>query len=474
MKAGEAAERLMVEMHRARDEQELPGVAFGLVHAGDPVFFGSYTDPDQPAVDETTRFRASSLTKSVTAATILLLRDRGLLDLERPLADFLPWTMSFSPGTEPIRIRHLLTMTAGLPTDDPWIDELDDLSESDLDSLLAPGASLCRGPGADYEYSNVSYALLGRVITQVTGQDFRDIVEQEVIGPVGLADTGFAVPDALLRARGHRLVGGTLAVQEREVALGAFAPSGGLWSSVRDLARWLGSLEAAATGAADRGIPPHVAREMSTPRTVVRLDRRKVADEDIAVAHAYGMGLFSSTYSDVGRVVFHQGGCPGFGAEMRWHPASRWGVVAMSNRGYPVLQHPARRTLQAIVAPDIDRIRSEALNRTMWPETIHAMEWAETLLASWDDVEYEKLASVTLDRQRPRDIRRARVEQVSLDLGTFTRDPESVRSASPAHALWRVVGDTSDTWIEVLLTPEVPPRVQVFDVLNGPDEARVL
>ena len=468
------SERLAENMDRARAEQGLPCVAFGLVHAGEPVFFGASVEPGQPAVDASTRFRASSLTKSVTAATTLLLRDRGLIELEAPLTEYLPWATTLERDAEPIRVRHLLTMTAGFPTDDPWIDELDDLSEEGLDAILAEGASLCRAPGAEYEYSNVGYALLGRVIAAVTGCDYRDVVAEEVLRPVGLTQSGYAVPDADLRVLGHRRAGADRVVQAQEIPVGAFAPSGGMWSSVQDLARWLGCLESAAAGEPGRGLPPHIAREMSTPRTVVRLDRRKVADEDIAVAHAYGMGLFASTYSDVGRVVFHQGGCPAFGAELRWHPASRWGVVAMANSGYPVLQHPARHTLQAIVGSDIGSIRAEAARRALWPHAIQAMAWAESLLASWDDMTFDRFAAPTLDRQVPRHVRRGRIEQVARERGPFARDEQSLRSASPAHALWRVEGERGDAWLEVLLTPEATPRVQHLGLLDDASHARVL
>lgn len=465
---------LAERMAEARREQELPCVVYGLVHAGEPQSFGVSIEPGQPEVDERTRFRASSLTKSVTAATTLLLRDRGLIELDAPLARYLPWATGFAAGAEPVRIRHLLTMTAGLPTDDPWIDELDDLSEDGLEALLADGVSLCRTPGGDYEYSNVGFALLGRVIATVSGRDYREVVEQEVLQPLGMTDSGFAVPDAASRVLGHRAADGMRVPQAEEIPVGAFAPSGGLWSSTRDLARWLACLQSGTSGLPERGLPAHIARELAAPRTVVRLDRRKVADEDIAVAHAYGMGLFASTYSDVGRVVFHQGGCPGFGAELRWHPASGWGIVAMANRGYPVLQHPARRALQAIIGDDIERLRADAARREMWPTTAAAMDWAEDLVEQWDDETFERLAAPTLDRQVPREVRRSRIAQVADERGPFTRDAASVRSTSPAHALWRIEGARGDAWLEVLLTPQAAPRVQQLGVLDGPHESRVL
>ena len=475
--AASPSDLLHDQMSRHRADHELPAVVYGLVHRGELVHVGTAVDSGHPPVDEATRFRASSLTKSITAATVLVLADRGVLDLQDPVADHLPQAGTLSAATPqaPVRITHLLAMTAGLPTDDPWIDELDDLSSDALLDMVAAGVVSVRPPGTEYEYSNVGYALLGSVISGVTGSDFRDVITEEVLRPVGMDDSSFDVPADEVRVAGHRFLDGDTQIMpmEDEIPLGAFAASGGLWSSVRDLARWLGALDAGVSG--ERGpLPSHIIREMAAPRTLVRLDRRRVADEDIAVAHGYGMGLFVSTYSDVGRVHFHQGGSPGFGAEMRLHPASRWGVVAMANRGYPSLQHPARRTLQGIVGPDLDRITHDGALRSLLPETVAAMDWAEALLASWDDGNFALRGASTLDRQRPRSVRRGRFESVARERGPFTRDAASLRSASPAHALWRLEGSGGDAWLEVLLTPTEPARVQHLGLLDHPDEGRVL
>lgn len=471
MTPAEAADCLAREMVQARADQGLPSIAYGITHAGEVVSLGACHDEAHRPVDETTRFRASSITKSITAAATLLLRDRGLVSLDTPVRDVLPWVTQGEH--DPMRIGHLLTMTAGLPTDDPWIDELDDLTVESFDEIVARGLTMSRSPGVEYEYSNVGYALLGRVIAAVTGQSYQRVIDAEILQPLGMSDSGFDVPASPLRVRGHQHAFDRPVVREIEVALGAFAPSGGLWTSLRDLARWQMALEASAH-APDGPLPQRLAREMSTPRTLVRLDRRRVADEDIAVAHGYGMGLFVSTYSDVGRVVFHQGGSPGFGAEMRWHPESRWGVVSLSNRGYAVLQHAGRRTLRGVLGEELDALRSARARERMWPETRQAMDWAEGLLRQWDDSTFRALASVTLERQVPMASRRIPWDEFAVAHGPVVRDDSSVQSRSPAHALWRVVGSTVEAWIEVLLSPESPPRVQHLALLDNPGETRVL
>lgn len=469
----EACALVDAEMAEAREALDIPAVSYGLIHAGEVVHVGSAVGPDQMEVDESTLFRASSLTKSVTAMTCLLLRERGLLDLATPVHQILPWTRHLAERDgEPIRIEHLLTMTAGLSTDDPWIDEMDDLTEDQFDAILSEGIRLVRQPGIEFEYSNVGYALLGRVITAVTGSDYRDVVLQEVLSRVGMHRTGFGVPDAASRVTGHRVVGGDLVPDLDEVPLGAFAPSGGLWSCVSDLALWVSTLEAAAAG--DTGpIPRHLALDLTTPRIVSRLDSRRLASEGLVISHAYGYGVHVPTYTDMGRLVAHQGGSPGFGADMRWHPLTRWGVVAMGNRGYAVVQMPSRRALQAIVRPEMEGAASAASVGTLLPTTRSAMDWAESLLERWDDAEFERLASPTLDRQVPRSVRQSRAEALHSERGPFRRDEASVTSMSPAHALWRMEGRGGEMWLEVLITPAGRPLVQHLGLLDGRSDARI-
>ena len=97
----------------------------------------------------------ASMTKSVTALAVLLLRDRGALRLDDRLDEHLPWASSLRAAADghPIELRDLLTMTAGLPTDDPWGDRQEDLPLADFDALVA-GLSFAAVPRTAWEYSN--------------------------------------------------------------------------------------------------------------------------------------------------------------------------------------------------------------------------------------------------------------------------------------------------------------------------------
>ena len=146
-----------------------------------------------------------------------------------------------SADSPPITIRHLLTMTAGFSTDDPWGDRQQGLDPAEFAQLLADGAVRCAwAPGTRFEYSNLGYAVLGKVIESVTGLDYAHAIRTEVLGPLGLTQTGYEASnfDPLQLARGYRRDG----ADWRELTPdphGAFAPMGGIYSCVADLARWV-------------------------------------------------------------------------------------------------------------------------------------------------------------------------------------------------------------------------------------------
>lgn len=151
-----------------------------------------------------TAFRIASCTKSFTAAAVLILRDRGLLDLDSEVSAHLPYLRLIGPGEDmpnaPLTLRMLLTMCGGLPTDDPWADRQEAMSGTDFEALLGAGVRLVRTPGTAYEYSNLGYAMLGAVITAAAGRGYTEVVREELLEPLGLWSTGF---DAGVRAAGE-------------------------------------------------------------------------------------------------------------------------------------------------------------------------------------------------------------------------------------------------------------------------------
>ena len=137
-------------------------------------------------------------------------------------------------------------MTAGFPTDDPWGDRQQGLPLDEFDALLADGVMFNWAPGTRFEYSNLGYAVLGRVIAAASGVPYDEFVRTRLLTPLGMARTGFAADEfpAADLAVGYRRGPDGWAELPFD-PYGAFAPMGGVFSCVADLATWSAGFAAA-------------------------------------------------------------------------------------------------------------------------------------------------------------------------------------------------------------------------------------
>lgn len=453
-------------------EAELPGAVVGLLKDGTLAYTCAFGETrlgngESPTADSV--FRIASMTKSFTAAAIMLLRERGALALDDPIVAHLPWTATLgAPPGAPISVRDLLTMNGGFPTDDPWGDRQEPLPLAEFDALAARGLSFTHAPRTGFEYSNLGYALLGRVVSAASGSDYLDFVARELLAPLEMESTCFhttAVDDAR-RAYGYAAFDAGL-VAEPPVEPGAFSPMGGLHSTVRDIARWVNGFASAWRLPSPHPLAGWVRREMQEGRTLARTTLVPAAGDTAAktVTSLYGYGLAIDVDSTLGSFVHHSGGYPGFGSHMRWHPASGWGIVALGNRTYAPM-----RTLAAAILDDA-ATRFGAPRDVMpgvWTATREAMNVVERLIAEWDDGLADAHFAVNVDLDRPRAERRAAVARVVADIGPLVRSGDTLTSESAAHVKWRIAGPRGAAEVELLLTPELPPRIQTFNVSPVP------
>src|SRR5687768_8254556 len=224
----------------------IPGLAYGVVLDGQLVLSGAYgvsqIDGKVPATTQTL-FRIASMSKSFAAMAILHLRDQGKLRLDDPVEKHLPELKRVTPLTTDspkITIRDLLTHSAGFPEDNPWGDwQLED-KESDLVKLVKGGLSLSNPPGLAYEYSNLGYALLGRIVSRATSMSCQRYIDRHILAPLGMQRTEWEyteVPEKLL-ASGYRW---EEQQWKREKLLhdGVFGPMGGMISSVEEFSKYM-------------------------------------------------------------------------------------------------------------------------------------------------------------------------------------------------------------------------------------------
>jgi CubicO group peptidase (beta-lactamase class C family) len=455
-----------------------PGLAYGVVAGGSLVHAGGLGERclGGPAPDAGTVFRIASMTKSFTAAAVLALRDDGALALDDPAEEYVPELRGLRLATAdspPISIRHLLTMTAGFPTDDPWGDRQQGLPPAEFAELLTGGLSFAWAPGTFFEYSNLGYAILGRIVAAAASTGYPEFVRDRLLLPLGLSRTRFEVAEfpATHLARGYRR-DGTHWAELVPDPYGAFAPMGGLYSCVADLARWVSGFAAAFPPGEDAAGGPHplaraTRREMQMWQVALprRGPSRLVGDCGQA---GYGFGLFVEEDSRHGLIVQHSGGYPGFGSHMRWRPETGIGVIVLANSTYAAAHPLGERMLDAILrrrprpASGHLPVRGPAAAPGgPWPETRRAQQVASGLLQAWDDAAADRLFSPNVAQDQPFAERQSAIGSIRQRIGEFRDDPgRPFEFDSPAHCRWWLRGERGVVQAEIRLTPERHPRVQ--------------
>ena len=232
---------------RFASEKKIPGMIWGVVIDGKVAHLesvGVRNRSSQASVTDTTVFRIASMTKSFTALAILKLRDEGKLSLDDPVSKWLPEFATMELPTRdsaPLRIRHLLSHSAGFPEDNPWGDRQLGDSEADLTRMLGLGIPFSTPPGTRYEYSNYAFALLGRIVSKTSGVPYAQYVRNEILARLHMDSSTFQsseIPPAN-RAVGYRLQPDGTYLEEASLPDGAFGSMGGLLTNAADLGKYV-------------------------------------------------------------------------------------------------------------------------------------------------------------------------------------------------------------------------------------------
>jgi serine-type D-Ala-D-Ala carboxypeptidase/endopeptidase len=454
-----------------RLDAHAPGLVYGIVAGGRLVHVNAIGVQDigtRRPVAADTLFRIASMTKAFTALSILRLRDEGLLSLDAPAETYIPelrgWRYPVSDWPR-IRVRDLLSHTAGFVTDDPWGDRQTPLPEADFTAMLRRGVPFTRAPGTGYEYSNFGYALLGRIVQNVSGRPYRTFVETNVLRPLHMTSSGFEVGEAPSerRALGYRWENGAWR-EEPSMAHGAFGAMGGLQTSATDYARWVAFLlsawparEGDEDGPVRRASVRELAQGLNFPGLATRPGRSGAAA--CRQAAAYGMGMRVAQDCDVGLTLAHGGGYPGYGSYVLLLPEHGIGIFAFSNRTYAGPSGPVWDAAMALhragALPGRRLVASESLARAY--AAAGAIWRAGEVGVAGDLLAMNFLMDRSADNWRA-ELRRLRGEVGECDTGP---------ALSPTGALsgtfsWRCEHGRLEG--QLLLAPTHPPTIQALRI----------
>ncbi len=258
--------------------------------------------------DGETRFRLGSLTKQFTAASILLLQERGKLRLDTPIKTYLP---DAPAAWDKVTVFHLLTHSAGVPnfTGFENYEKTKPLPVT-LPELIARFSDkpLDFEPGTQFKYSNSGYVLLTAIVEKAGGQSYASFVAENLFKPLGMADSGY---DDHARVIPHRASGYSprqgVVVNADYIDMSIPQGAGALYSTTHDLLKW----ETGLFGG--KLLKPESLAAMRTP---------------YKNNYAFGIGAVTR---DGATTISHSGGIDGFNTWLGYDPDRKITVVALAN-----------------------------------------------------------------------------------------------------------------------------------------------
>jgi CubicO group peptidase (beta-lactamase class C family) len=328
-------------------ETKLPGVSAAVIEGTDVIWSRGFGFRDLvhglPATPHTL-YAIASVTKSFTAIAIMQLAERGKLSVDDPLEKYV--SVGLQTGREPVRIRHLLSHTSGLPAlayaesmirgavgaGEHWLPVG---SYDDLMTFLTDAHDwVVAAPGERWFYLNEGYALLGCIIEQCSGTSYEDFVRQNILEPLGMSRSFFdkapvekdqdAATPYIITTAGERM--------PSIYPHGGIKSDGGLISTVTDLARYVSMLLGAGALGGTQILTPESVSALETPRV-----SRGLEGPFGDLSYGYGLGVTPDFLGHC--LINHSGGLYVATAWMGYIRDRGVGIVLLSNgSGYPLSQ----------------------------------------------------------------------------------------------------------------------------------------
>ena len=275
-------------------------------------------------------FRIASMSKPITSVAALMLVDEGRIGLDQAITDWAPEFADMAvlravegpledsePAARNITFRDLLTHRSGLTYGSFHkgpIAAAHEVLGSDIDSTLDPddwmaalaGLPLIDQPGRGFHYGH-STDLLGLLIARIEGEGLGEVLRRRIFGPLGMADTGFAVPPlkghrkaqmygfdtaGLLEARPRGGAGAAALLETRPAGISYVSGGQGLWSTLQDYLRFaMLFVGDGAVGGVRLLRPETLATMMTNQLTEAQRAGARILGNPVFAGHGFGLGL---------------------------------------------------------------------------------------------------------------------------------------------------------------------------------------
>lgn len=327
--------RASIEEHQA--SWDVPGTSVGILYRDQVVLLDGFGYRNQeeglPATGETI-YAIGSATKAFATASVALLVDRGLLNWDHPIANYIPWFRLYSVE-DSLRVtpRDMALHRTGVSRSDfAWYGrDLDRESFVRLIKDLEPVS----GFRENFEYNNFMYTALGYLVEEITGISWEQFIAEEFFGPLGMTASNLSVRDTIYEENYAlpyvKKQGEVLVTSFRN--LDAMAPAGSINSNVEDMLKWVQLfLKLGNVGE----------EELLRSQTIMELQRAQLALPTAGFAEIrfsnYALGWMVDDYR--GEVLIHHGGnIDGFSSLIAMVPQRQLGIVVLTNMNSSLLPH---------------------------------------------------------------------------------------------------------------------------------------
>jgi D-alanyl-D-alanine carboxypeptidase len=338
-KASQCSDRIDGYIEAELQKRHIPGVSIAVVRDGQVVCSKGYgmanVELSVPATEKTV-YQLASVTKTFTAAAVMMLVEKGKLGLDDKVSKYLD---DLPKAWENVTVRQLLNHTSGIKSYTSVRDFFKtarvDHKQREIVALVAK-EPVDFAPGEKWLYNNTGFFLLGMLIEKVTGITYGEFLTERIFKPLGMSQTRTNDLHAIIpnRAQGYDLEGGVLRNGEYVSPSQPFS-AGMLVSSVSDLVKWDAAL------ASEKLLKKSTLDQMWTP---TKTTKGGMAD--------YGFGWQVDKVNGH-RLIAHGGGIPGFSTQISRFPDDKLTVIVLTNAGNgsagALAQGIAGRILPALV-----------------------------------------------------------------------------------------------------------------------------
>lgn len=310
---------------------DVPGMAIGIVKGDEVAYaktFGVQSLETQTPVTLDTIFCVQSISKTFVATAVMQLAERGKLDLDAPIVQYLPYFRLDDERYRQITIRQALSHTSGMP--DMETEYVDLVKHPEYDDLAAEryvrglsNRKLIASPGERFSYSNIAYNVLGNMLAKVSGYTFEEVMREHVLTPSGMPNSTFMLADipTNLLAVPH-LRSPDIKVNPIYPYHRADSPASFLHTTVIDMCHW-GSTALNRGSYLHQSILSPASYDLMWTAVAKRGSSPSMSEE-------MGLGWNLGHYKDV-KTVSHGGGGFGWNAFLLILPERNYAAVILSN-----------------------------------------------------------------------------------------------------------------------------------------------